>query len=88
MVKYASMKRSSYDILLPDEVLRIIFADLGILYKVNVGLLCMQWDEVLRAGTPDTRHWVVDCNVDHAVQVSGAAWRKGTQFWGSQASQL
>jgi hypothetical protein len=68
MGDHALWKRRSYNIILPNDVLRIIFADLSFMDKINSGLVCKQWDQVLRGGTPDARHWVVDFNVDRAVR--------------------
>jgi hypothetical protein len=36
----AFVKRRSYNILLPNDVLRIVFADLGFMDKINAGLVC------------------------------------------------
>lgn len=59
-----SPKRLRYTAQLPQELWHIIFAKLDLKDKLNVGLVCKHWDQLLRAGTADAEHWRVEYNLD------------------------
>lgn len=52
---------------LPDDVMDITFSKLEFKDKICVGLVCKQWDELLKAGTGALRHWAVYYNLDRCV---------------------
>jgi hypothetical protein len=62
-----SPKRTSYILVLPLDLLHIILSKLNFRDKVNAGLVCKQWEELLTASTPAARHWIVDYNIDRVV---------------------
>jgi hypothetical protein len=52
---------------LPQDLLQEVLCKLEFRDKINAGQVCKQWDQLLRTGTPATRHWVVDYNIDTIV---------------------
>jgi hypothetical protein len=60
-------RRASYALVLPDDLMHVIFSQLDMMAKFNAGLACKNWDPLLRAATPAARHWVIDFNVDKVV---------------------
>jgi hypothetical protein len=69
---YGSSKRARYSAVLHDDVLHVIFCKLGFRDKINAGLVCKDWDKLLKAGTSTSRHWDVSYNFDKIV--SSNAW--------------
>jgi hypothetical protein len=67
MGRYASIKRIRLCPVLPDDLVRKIFSKLDFADKIHAGLVCKQWDRLLKTGTAAARHWVVDYNVDPIV---------------------
>jgi hypothetical protein len=67
MGRSPSPNRTSFILALPLDLLHIILSKLNFRDKVNAGLVCKQWEELLTASTPAARHWVVDYNVDRVV---------------------
>jgi hypothetical protein len=59
----ASPKRVPYFPLLPDDLMYVIFFKLDFRDKVNAGLVCKQWDQLLKAGTAPAKHWEVEYRV-------------------------
>lgn len=50
-------KRLRHTALLPQELMHLIFEKLEMKDILNAGLVCKEWDQLLRAGTADARHW-------------------------------
>jgi hypothetical protein len=67
---------TSYIIVLPDDLMHIIFAKLDMRDKVNAGMVCKQWDQVLRASTPAGRHWVINFNANRAARAASGTLDK------------
>jgi hypothetical protein len=63
MGRFVSRKRTPHTPTLPNDVLHIIFSSLEFIDKINSGLVCKQWEQVLREDTL----WVVEYNVDTLV---------------------
>ncbi len=53
--------------MLPEDILRLIFSKLDFQDKIASGLVCKQWDEVLKSGTVSAKHWDVPYDVDKLV---------------------
>jgi hypothetical protein len=49
---------------LPYDVMHLIFTKLEFLDKINAGMTCKLWDQLLKASLGDARHWDVDYDVD------------------------
>ncbi len=49
---------------LPDDVIHVIFSKLDFRDNITAGLVCKQWDQLLKSVTAAGKHWVVDYNVD------------------------
>jgi hypothetical protein len=73
-----SAKRIHHIETFPDDLMHVIFAKLEFRDKVNASQVCKQWDELLKAGTANARHWVVDYNVDTIVSSKAFEATKGT----------
>jgi hypothetical protein len=67
MQKLASSHRFPRVLDLPHDLTHNIFSKLGFNGKINSGLVCKQWDQLLKAGTDAFRHWVVDYDVNTVV---------------------
>jgi hypothetical protein len=67
MGRYASRKRVRHCPVLPNDLMHNIFSKLDFKDKISAGLVCKQWDRLLKTGTAAARHWVVDYNVDPIV---------------------
>jgi hypothetical protein len=52
---------------LPHDVVHMVFSNLDFTRKVTSGLVCKQWDQLLKDGTGASRHWVVDFDVNAIV---------------------
>lgn len=53
---------------LPEDLLHMIFSNLGFRDKVSAGMVCKEWEKVLQDGTVATRHWEVDYSVSDAAR--------------------
>jgi hypothetical protein len=62
-----SAKRIRHIAALPHDLMHVIFSKLKFRDKVNAGKVCKQWDQLLKAGTDNPRHWDVDYIVDSLV---------------------
>jgi hypothetical protein len=51
--------------LLPDDILHNVFSTLKFRDKINVGMVCKEWDQLLQAGTSGARHWVIEYDMDN-----------------------
>jgi hypothetical protein len=60
-------KRIQQCSVLPEDLLHVIFSKLGFKDKISAGLVCKQWDQLLKTGTPATRHWVVRYRLNSLV---------------------
>jgi hypothetical protein len=69
--KNGSAKRIRHITTFPDDLMHVIFSKLEFLDKIKAGIVCKQWDQLLKAGTDNARHWVVDYNVDTLVSRLG-----------------
>jgi hypothetical protein len=58
MGKRVSLRLNSDVIVLPDDIMHIVFSRLEFRDRVNVGAACKQWEQLLQAGTDVARHWV------------------------------
>jgi hypothetical protein len=67
MGRSGSPKRIRYVATVPDDLMHVIFSKLDFKDKINAGKVCKQWDQLLKSGTADARHWVVDYNIDSIV---------------------
>ncbi len=65
---------------LPHDVLHIIFSKLEFHDKVSCGLVCKQWDALLKIGTATARHWIVDYNVNTILSKTAFATRSKQPF--------
>jgi hypothetical protein len=61
---------------LPDDLMHIVFGMLEFRDKINASGVCKQWDQLLKAGTDNARHWVVNYNVDTIVSSSATRTAK------------
>jgi hypothetical protein len=51
-------KHTRHVTLFPDDLMHIIFSKLEETEdKLNAGLVCKEWDQLLKAGIPAARHW-------------------------------
>jgi hypothetical protein len=64
MERSGSSKRLKTTARLPDDLMHIIFSKLTFTDKIYAGSVCKDWDQLLKAGTPATRHWVIKYNLD------------------------
>jgi hypothetical protein len=80
MGRYARQKRLMDIRVLPDDLMHIIFAKLDFRGKINAGIVCKLWDELLRTNTPAARQWVIDYNVDEIVLRSACMAKLGDAF--------
>jgi hypothetical protein len=67
MDKSGPPKRLRHLSSLPSDLFYIIFSKLECIDKINAGMVCKQWDQLLRSGTPSSTHWVVNYNVGNLV---------------------
>jgi hypothetical protein len=58
---------SKHNAILPHDVMHNIFSKLKFEDKISSGLVCKQWDHLLKAGAAAGRHWVVCYNLNRAV---------------------
>jgi hypothetical protein len=67
---------------LPHDLVHNIFSKLDFNDKISSGLVCKQWDQLLKAGTFASRHWVVDYDVNTVVSRAARpnVWATGDQF--------
>jgi hypothetical protein len=64
----STLSKSSFDVLVvPDDVMHMIFSDLDTRVKVNAGLVCKQWDQLLKVRPAAGRHWIIDFNINSVV---------------------
>jgi hypothetical protein len=75
---YGSAKRTHHIATFPDDLMHVIFSRLEFKDKINAGQVCKQWDQLLKAGTDDARHWIVDYDVD--TLVSSTAFKATTKL--------
>jgi hypothetical protein len=68
MGRSGSSKRARHIAAFPDEIMDIVFSKLCFHDKIYAGLVCKQWDQLLKAGTAAARHWDVDYRVTRIVQ--------------------
>jgi hypothetical protein len=59
---------------LPDDVLHLIFSKLEFRAKISCGLVCTQWDQLLKAGGGAGKHWVVAYDVDSLALRAPSRW--------------
>lgn len=64
MGRYASRMRLACVRTLPDEIMHVIFNQLELNDKINAGIVCRHWEQLLRAGSLAAEHWIVDYNDD------------------------
>lgn len=64
MGKSGSPKRLRDTAILPHELMHVIFGKLHLKDKLSAGLVCKHWDQLLKAGTADARHFHVEYNLD------------------------
>jgi hypothetical protein len=76
MSRFVARKRTSYILVLPDDLMHIIFSNLDMKEKVTAGMVCKHWDRVLRSSTPAGRHWVIDFKVNQVVCTASATTDK------------
>jgi hypothetical protein len=68
MDRSGSAKRTRHVTLFPDELMHIIFSKLEETNdKMNAGLACKEWDQLLKAGTPAARHWDIHYTVKRTM---------------------
>jgi hypothetical protein len=70
-------KRMRNLVSVPDDVLHVIFALLEFRDKISAGLVCKQWDHLLKAGSAAGRHWVVVYDVERLVSRPALTRAKG-----------
>lgn len=70
MCRSASPRRILSVIDLPNDVAHIIFAKLEFKDKISAGLVCKQWDKLLKANAGGLRHWVVDYSLEACISNS------------------
>ncbi len=58
----------------PYDIMHIVFSKLRFMDKINAGMTCKQWEQLLKAGTANARHWDVRYDLDR-VQSSAACAR-------------
>jgi hypothetical protein len=61
---------------LPDDLMHHIFSRLEFRDKVNASQTCKEWDQLLKAGIENARHWVVNYNIDTTVSRSATRTAK------------
>ncbi len=63
-----STKRTRHVTSFPNDLMHIIFSKLEMTKdKLNAGLACKEWDQLLKAGTPAARHWDIHYAVKRTV---------------------
>ncbi len=67
MDRPGSSKRTKCVEVLPHDVLQIIFSRLEFRDKVRAGLVCKQWDQLLKTGSLPAKHWEVHYNINKIV---------------------
>jgi hypothetical protein len=67
MGKYGPLKRMLHIAAFPDELMHIIFSKLEFRDKVNAGLVCKEWDNLLKTCTGAARHWDIKYVVKRIV---------------------
>jgi hypothetical protein len=67
MERPGSTKGFNYTARLPEEILHMIFSKLNTREIINAGMVCGEWDKLVKAGTPATRHWVTPHNLDNTL---------------------
>jgi hypothetical protein len=70
MGRSGSAKRVQYHVNLPDDLMHVILSSLDFRDKINAGVVCKQWDRVLKAGSGTARHWVIHFSVNSLVSKS------------------
>jgi hypothetical protein len=60
----APRKRTKCVLVLPDDLMQMIFSNLDTKEKVVAEVVCKQWHQLLKAGG---RHWDIDFDVDEVV---------------------
>jgi hypothetical protein len=65
---FGSSKRARHIAAFPDELMHIIFSKVEFQDKKRAGLVCKQWDQLLKAGTAAARHWEIDYTVKRIVE--------------------
>jgi hypothetical protein len=69
---FGSSKRARHIAAFPDELMHIIFSKVEFQDKIRAGLVCKQWDQLLKSGTPAARHWEIDFTVKRIVETPDA----------------
>jgi hypothetical protein len=57
-------KRTNCLLVLPDDLMHVVFSKLNTREKVIAAVVCKQWDQLLKVGG---RHWDIDFNIDEVV---------------------
>jgi hypothetical protein len=66
MGTFASAKRTRHVTSFPDDLVHTIFSKLKFEDKLNAGLACKEWNQLLKS-TPAARHWDIDYSVKRIV---------------------
>jgi hypothetical protein len=78
-------KRTLHIATFPDELKHIIFSKLDFKEKLNAGLVCKEWGNLLKTCTGAARHWDVGYSVKRTV-ASPDTWKKDFTPWHSSVS--
>jgi hypothetical protein len=78
MCKFDPRESTLSILLLPDDVVHLVFLKLNFKDKINAGLVCKQWDHLLRAGTAAARHWVINYSVDRIITSKAFTGNEGS----------
>ncbi len=77
MKRFVSSERIVSILRLPHEVLQIIFSKVEFEDKVRAGLVCTDWDQLLKDGTAGAKHWDVQYHVETVVKKAGFTTDEG-----------
>jgi hypothetical protein len=89
-------KRTLHIAAFPDELKHIIFSKLEFKEKLNAGLVCKEWDNLLRTCTGAARHWDIKYLVKRTVATTDSSKKYSAPYhlsasvarWAHQAYSL
>ncbi len=81
----APRKRKLHIAAFPEELLHIIFSKLDLKDKLNAGLVCKEWDKLLKSCTGAARHWDIKYSVKRTLASTNAN-KKDFRPWLSSVS--
>jgi hypothetical protein len=59
MLEHDLPKQTPCIVCFPNDLLYNIFFKLDFRDKINAGLACKEWEQLLQAGNPASRHWEI-----------------------------